>query len=654
MNPAATPGADPARHAFPARIDDLATAAPRDAAVFVHLPGYRWVLEASGAGADLEALLGEMAREAAPRLGLSQDDVIGVVKSVRHAGAFAQMQSDGEPAFAGLLVFEDAAKVEALFSKVGLVQREPHHFEAKLGDHAVHVGWVRELGLMVVSPRQDLVDATFDVLTGERPSFAASADAPKGREDLFVSLDLDALEQNEILDEGSRALIALPRQGPAVVDVRALGERIPRVGDVIAPSAHARVGSLPSGAASAFGLSIARAKGKTLRDVVAEAGRVEKLGKEAATGIDAFLRSQAKLSLDDLDRALGDEVFAALYYPPAPKRPAKQPAVDPNLSATLLGGVAIRNEKLATMLVDAAAATLGRSTKGLVASPGKLAMPVGNRHVKIEVRKDVIAFAVGSKVDVDRRLASFGGGAPTLGADPGFAERRKTARKESLAFYYVDFGALSAFEPGLGDVVAKLGRLDSFSDVTALPDIPGLDLRTQTDGAATLFGGAAALGTHAVRRYIAASKVIEAKSTTGAIARGAVAAWEREHPAARSVVHRLCESASPVPADVPKAAKYEPSPQPGKDFLTGDDSKGWRCLRFELSSPMRFRYDYRAGGGYKGPARGGPDPGPRGFEASAEGDLDGDGKTSLFTITGKPGKGGAIELSALFVADEDE
>jgi hypothetical protein len=37
------------------------------------------------------------------------------------------------------------------------------------------------------------------------------------------------------------------------------------------------------------------------------------------------------------------------------------------------------------------------------------------------------------------------------------------------------------------------------------------------------------------------------------------------------------------------------------------------------------RARYRIGGNYKGPARGDPDPGPNGFEVSAEGDLDGDG-----------------------------
>ena len=62
------------------------------------------------------------------------------------------------------------------------------------------------------------------------------------------------------------------------------------------------------------------------------------------------------------------------------------------------------------------------------------------------------------------------------------------------------------------------------------------------------------------------------------------------------------------------------------------------------------------GGPYKGPARGGPDPGADGFEISAEGDLDGDGVTSLFTQTGKVNEATkSVRLGTqLFIADEKE
>ena len=68
------------------------------------------------------------------------------------------------------------------------------------------------------------------------------------------------------------------------------------------------------------------------------------------------------------------------------------------------------------------------------------------------------------------------------------------------------------------------------------------------------------------------------------------------------------------------------------------------------------QYTYSAGGPYKGPARGGPDPGSDGFEVAAEGDLDGNGVTSLLTLTGKrDAASGKMVLSPqIFVDDEHE
>ena len=49
---------------------------------------------------------------------------------------------------------------------------------------------------------------------------------------------------------------------------------------------------------------------------------------------------------------------------------------------------------------------------------------------------------------------------------------------------------------------------------------------------------------------------------------------------------------------------------------------------------MPPRWNRERGAGEHRRARGGPDPGPNGFEVSAEGDLNGDGVTSLFTRVG--------------------
>lgn len=139
--------------------------------------------------------------------------------------------------------------------------------------------------------------------------------------------------------------------------------------------------------------------------------------------------------------------------------------------------------------------------------------------------------------------------------------------------------------------------------------------------------------------YLEASKTSEAKNTIGAIARGAAAAYEREHVSEavddEAATHKLCASATPVPADgPPKGRKYQPNHDEGADYNAGDPRTGWPCLKFLMTQPQYYQYGYNAGSGYKSTAFGLPDPGPDGFEAWAMGDLDGDGKPSLFVRTG--------------------
>jgi len=170
-------------------------------------------------------------------------------------------------------------------------------------------------------------------------------------------------------------------------------------------------------------------------------------------------------------------------------------------------------------------------------------------------------------------------------------------------------------------------------------------------GAVFFVGILAALGIYGTRRYIGAAKTAEAKNTIGAVARGAMASYEREtgDPAAP---HKLCGTAVPVPAAVPAGTKYMPGVSAGSDFNTGDSEKGWMCLKFSMSQPMYYQYNYHQGSGYLGPAA--QSPGPTGFEAAARGDLDGNGKTSLFVLTGTVA-GGAVSVSpTMFIDNEME
>lgn len=158
-------------------------------------------------------------------------------------------------------------------------------------------------------------------------------------------------------------------------------------------------------------------------------------------------------------------------------------------------------------------------------------------------------------------------------------------------------------------------------------------------GGVLFVGVLAALGIYGTRRYVQSAKTAEAKNTVGAIARGAQMAWERE--SAESGAHRFCASATSVPATVPAGKKHMPSVSTGMDFNTGDENTGWMCLKFSMTTPIYYQYHYHQGSGYLAPA---VSPGADGFEAAARGDLDGNGTTSLFALTGKA-SGGVVTLS---------
>ncbi len=158
-----------------------------------------------------------------------------------------------------------------------------------------------------------------------------------------------------------------------------------------------------------------------------------------------------------------------------------------------------------------------------------------------------------------------------------------------------------------------------------------------------LLGILATLGIYGVRKYIASAKTAEAKNTVGAIARAGVASYDGHHT--------LCTSATAVPASVPRAAKYLPSTAEGADFNTGDEHGGWKCLRFSMVQPFYYQYQYRAGSGYQTPA--GAGIGAQGFEASATGDLNGDGVYSHFARTARVDASGALVVSTEIYIDNE-
>jgi type IV pilus assembly protein PilA len=182
-----------------------------------------------------------------------------------------------------------------------------------------------------------------------------------------------------------------------------------------------------------------------------------------------------------------------------------------------------------------------------------------------------------------------------------------------------------------------------------------------------IIGVLAALAIYGVRRYLAASKSAEAKDMVGAIARGAQASFERETVASEVVPegnqsqaasHALCGDALDVPTAMTKVQgiKYQPDSAVGKDFNSGDPLNGWECIKFNISSPIYYQYGYHNTASVKfgtNPAK----PTGAGFEASAQGDLNGDGTTfGQFARTGEVNTStGQIRLSTqVYVNNEFE
>ncbi len=148
-----------------------------------------------------------------------------------------------------------------------------------------------------------------------------------------------------------------------------------------------------------------------------------------------------------------------------------------------------------------------------------------------------------------------------------------------------------------------------------------------------IIGVLAALAIYGVRRYLASSKTSEAKNSVGAIARGAAGAYEREVTVSEDVMegaegmqfsHSLCGTAVTVPANIPEGKKYQPNTAAGSDYETTDSGTGWRCLKYQMSQPHYYQYNYSANAVVAGATA----PAPAGvtdyFMVTAFGDLDGD------------------------------
>jgi hypothetical protein len=86
-----------------------------------------------------------------------------------------------------------------------------------------------------------------------------------------------------------------------------------------------------------------------------------------------------------------------------------------------------------------------------------------------------------------------------------------------------------------------------------------------------------------------------------------------------------------------QAKKYQSSPAEWQREASAN--AGFACLKFEMSSPQYYQYDYRRVGSASGRAAGDS------FHAIAHGDLNGDGVESTFDLEGHITAVGVVALS---------
>jgi type IV pilus assembly protein PilA len=159
-----------------------------------------------------------------------------------------------------------------------------------------------------------------------------------------------------------------------------------------------------------------------------------------------------------------------------------------------------------------------------------------------------------------------------------------------------------------------------------------------------IVGILAVLAIYGVRKYIANAKTAEARNNIGQISKDAAAEFERESMSgailgvgqSAAFSRALCKGGTSVPTaiDPVKGKKYQSDPKEWNADAVGNS--GFACLKFSMDQPQYYQYSYAAGGtGSAGDS----------FTATANGDLNGDGVESTFTLTGSVNSSFALNIA---------
>jgi hypothetical protein len=215
------------------------------------------------------------------------------------------------------------------------------------------------------------------------------------------------------------------------------------------------------------------------------------------------------------------------------------------------------------------------SVKGI---SGKGALRVSSEHFRLEVESDV----------------------PNAGFADMVEHNIKDAREHAQAFAAHNPAAASITK--LFDLVQVERRGTHFAANFELRE-PAID---QARDVSALIG----IGVYGVRRYLTDAKAGEAPAVLAQIAKS-YSATLADPEAAKHHAPKKLASLPAVPATVPRGVKYQSS---------ADDWKAWAPIHFALVDPQYFQYEVVA-------AKDG-----KSAEIFARGDLDGNGKNSLYRL----------------------
>jgi len=475
--------------------DDLVAGVPADAHFCAGVPGLEVLKTAAGPAFSKEMYDQGLAAISAA-LHLPDADLKKVLESFDGGLVFGR-RNGSKATIGALMHFSSIGVVAPLLEAAKFKKEGSDRYSFKEGETGVVVVLLEKRNLAIVAQEAVFIDEIMDTLAGKKPSFESSVLREKhAKQALWAVADLAALvpEAPEYMAKGSRVSFVAGLDGKGSrLDFRELGAKVPRLGNVLAPSDHAFAGRAPVGMNTAILVSTKRAAGKTLRDVLAEITRAATA--DVAVKLEEALKP-AGVSVDELERALGDELVLGFFAPNG-----TVPGLEMMQNGAFVLLLETREEAVVRRLIDFAAKQAGPGS-----SPGKLKADIGNgMAARAETSKGATIIAIGGPKFVNQAVDDFAAGKPGLGSAQSFIDARKRAAPASNIALYIDAATLAQLS------ATPIPGFNLDFDLSLVKNDEGAEVAVVGNGSVAILGTMSALAVYGVRRYIENAKAADNK-----------------------------------------------------------------------------------------------------------------------------------------------